>query len=133
MSCDDCDTDNINEYKKAIKDIVLLFQQDIASIVSGAKSASELKDSFLAKSYVDGFKSILTSVDTDMLKVKNCIQCYRIQSENNGNKIENKDTSVVMYSDTIKLTTNNIFKNIMLIIGIILICFFLYFLNKNLV
>jgi hypothetical protein len=129
--CDDCDVDI--DYKKSIKEIVLLFQQDIASIASGAKSSSELKDLFLASSYIDGFKEIAKSANNDMIKVKNCIQCYRIQAENNGNKIENKDTSIVMYSDTTKLNKINLFKNIILIIGIILTCFFLYFLNKNLI
>ena len=129
---DDCGIMN-TDYKAAIKNIVLLFQQDIAGIATGIKSASELKNLFLASSYVDGFKAIANSVSNDMIKVKNCIEKYRIQAENNGNKIENKDTSVVMYSDTLKLNKINLFKNIILIIGIILICFFLYFLNKNLV
>ena len=130
---DDCDNDNIDKYKKSIKDIVLLFQQDIASIASGGKSSSELKNLFLASSYIDGFKEIAKSANNDMIKVKNCIENYRIQAENNGNKIESKDTSIVMYSDTTKLNKINLFKNIILIIGIILTCFFLYFLNKNLI
>jgi hypothetical protein len=130
---DDCDNDNIDKYKKSIKDIVLLFQQDIAGVASGIKSASDLKNLFLASSYVDGLKEIAKSADNDMIKVKNCIENYRIQAENNGNKIESKDTSIVMYSDTTKLNKINLFKNIILIIGIILTCFFLYFLNKKLI
>jgi len=129
MSCDNCDF-NVDTFKTQIQGVVVLFQQDISGIATGAKSATDLKDLFLAKSYVDGLKKIIEESDKTLKGVRNCIQCYKIQTENSGGKIENKETSVVMYSDTLKLIRINLFKTITLIIGIIMLSFFLY-LNKN--
>jgi len=131
MSCDNCDIDPdiITSYKEAIKNFVLLFQTEISDIIMGKKPSSSLKDLFLSKSYADGFKALLYDLNGNMTKVKNCIQCYKIQSEN-GSKIENKATSIVMYSDTMGLIKVNIIKTIILVVGIISMFIVLYFLNK---
>lgn len=128
MSCSFSD-DEIKKFSEAVKNIVVLFQTDISKIIMSG-DISQLENLYLSKEYIKGFRAILKSKDKSAEDIEKCIQEYRLLSENKVTKIEDKDTSNAMYSDTVKINKLNIFKTVQMIIGIILISLFLY-LNKE--
>jgi hypothetical protein len=119
------DDATIINFKNAIKEIVRLFQSEIAK-VSSEGNILELKDGNLAKSFINGFNAILVDKDITLTNVQKCIQDIKIQAENKGVSVENKDTASVMYTDTIVTSKIHFIKTIQMIIGIIIISFFLF-------
>ena len=110
--------------RESLKKIVGLFQSAITKNLNENNTVVFEKLS-IGKEYVEGIKVINSNIASTSSNVNECIKKYSLLVENM--ELKNKDeTSNIMYSDTQQIVKSNLHHTVWLILGIVLLCFFLY-------